>query len=145
MKAYFYCTEPFRKKLKEFLETPLFLGNNRQHMPGCPEMIFPWVMKVLNMAIIQMSVGTLQGAATSAVLVAGVSPGSTLAAGDWSRVYTTAGHYFQLISLLQINSRILGSMLSLALVSCQLIGKCQTLTYVKCYRYVGLFSPVLSK
>ena len=45
---------------------------------------------------------------------------------------------FQHISLLQSRTRILHSMLSLASVSSLLVGKCQTLTYVKSCRYVGL-------
>ena len=53
---------------------------------------------------------------------------------------------FQHISLLQIGTRILCSMLSWDLVSSQLVGKCQTLTCIKSCGYVGLeLSLVLSK
>ena len=41
-----------------------------------------------------MSPGSLQGAAASVALAAGVSLVSILQAGDWVRVSTTARHYF---------------------------------------------------
>ena len=78
-----------------------------------------------------MSLDTLQGAAASAALVAGVSLVSILQQGDWARVSTPARHYcFQHISLLQIGTRILCSMLYWALVSNQLGDKFQTLIYI---------------
>ena len=43
-----------------------------------------------------MSLGTLQGVASPAGLVAGVSLVSTLPAGDGAKVSSPAGHYFQL-------------------------------------------------
>ena len=55
---------------------PVFLGNDGQHMPVCLEMIkmiSSWVREVISMAVVHMSQGTLQGAAASAALVAGVS------------------------------------------------------------------------
>ena len=39
LKAYLCCTKPFRKKLYGLLETSLFLGNDKQHMSVCAEMI----------------------------------------------------------------------------------------------------------
>ena len=128
------------KKLHGFCETHLFLGNNRQYMPVFAEMtkmISSWVQKFLSMAMTHMSLGMLQVVAASAALVAGVSLVSTLPAGDWTRVSTPAGHYFQHISLLQIGTRILCSFLSWALVKSQL-GKCQTLTYIRSHKYVRL-------
>ena len=47
-------------------------------------MISSWVRKVLIMAVLHMSLGTLQGAATSAALVAEVNLVSTLPAGYWA-------------------------------------------------------------
>ena len=41
-----------------------------------------------------MSLGSLQGAAASAALVAGISVVSILQAGDWAKVSTQARHYF---------------------------------------------------
>ena len=73
----------------------------------------------------------LQGATASAALVTGVSLVSTLLPDDWARVSTPARHYFQHISLLQIYTRILHSMLCWALVSTQPVGKCQSLAYIK--------------
>ena len=46
------------------------------------------------MAKTHMSSGTLQGAAASAALLAGVSFVFILLAGDWTRVSTTARHYY---------------------------------------------------
>ena len=41
-----------------------------------------------------MSLGTLQGAAASATLVAGLPSASILPVGDWARISTQARHYF---------------------------------------------------
>ena len=90
------------------------------------------------MAMTHMSQDTLQGVITSTVLEARFSLVSTMPVGDWARVSTPAKHFFQYISLLQIGTKILCSMLSYALVNSQLVCKCQTLTYVKSCRYVGL-------
>ena len=46
------------------------------------------------MVMTHMSLGTLQGAATSAALVARVSLVSTIMAGNRARVSTPAGHHF---------------------------------------------------
>ena len=83
-----------------------------------------------------MTLGTLQGAAASA---AGVFQVSILQAGDWARVSTPAGLlFFQHIALPQIGTMTQSSMLSWALVSIQFSSKCQTFTYLKSCRYVGL-------
>ena len=71
-----------------------FLGNNRQHRFVCAKTISSWVRKVLCVAKAHMSPGSLQGAAASAAIVAGVSLVSILQAGDWARVSTLARHYF---------------------------------------------------
>ena len=52
--------------------TSLFLGNNRQHWPVCAKTISSWVRKVLCVAKANMSLGSVQGVAASAALVAGV-------------------------------------------------------------------------
>ena len=70
-----------------------FLGNNRQHRPVCIKTISSWVRKVLCVAKAHMSLGSLQGAAASATLVAAVSPVSIMQAGDWANVSTPAGNY----------------------------------------------------
>ena len=93
-----------------------------------------------------MSPGTLQGDMALADFAAGVSMVFILQAGDWARVSTLARHFFQHISLLQVSIVIPCSMLSLALVTSQLVVKCQTLSYVKSCWYVGLLDlPGLSK
>ena len=74
--------------------TSLFLGNNRQHGPVCAKTISSWVWKVLSVAKAHISLGSLQGVAASAVLVAGVSLVTILQAGDWTRVSTPTRHYF---------------------------------------------------
>ena len=56
-----------------FHEISLFLDNTRQLMPVCAKMISSWVRKVLGMAKMHISLGTLQGAAASAALETGVS------------------------------------------------------------------------
>ena len=53
------CTEPFRKKSDGSQVSSLFLGNSRQHIPISAKMIFPWVRKVLSIAKVYMSLGTL--------------------------------------------------------------------------------------
>ena len=73
--------------------TFVFLGNNRQHRPVCAKTISAWVWKVLSVAKAHMSLGSLQGAAAFAALVAGVSLVSILQAGDWASVSTLARHY----------------------------------------------------
>ena len=123
------------KKFYGFCETSFFLGNKRQHMAVCDKIISSWVRKVLSMAKTHMSLGTVCGAAT---FVAGVSLLSILLAGDWARVSTQLDTISQHISLLQIGTRILCRLLSWALVSSELVGKCQTLTYTKFCRYFGL-------
>ena len=70
----------------------------------------------------------LQGAAP---LASGVSMVFILQAGDQARVSTQDRYYFECILLLQIDTRIQCNMLSWALVSSQLVGKGQTLTYIK--------------
>ena len=72
MKAYLHHMEPFRKRAEGFCVFSLFWGDNRQHMSIHAKMIFSWVRKVLGIARGQMSPSTLQGAAVSAALVAGV-------------------------------------------------------------------------
>ena len=74
--------------------TSLFLGNNRQHRSIYTKTISSWVRKVLCVAKVHMSPGSLQGAVASAALVAGVSLVSILQAGDWARVSTLARYYF---------------------------------------------------
>ena len=71
-----------------------YLGNNRQHRPVCTKTISSWVRKVLCVAKAHTSPGSLQGAAASAALAAGVSLVSILQAGDWARVSTPARHCF---------------------------------------------------
>ena len=93
LKAYLCCIEPFTKKLYRLCEISLFLGNKRQHLPACAKMISSWVRKVLSMALHIYLLGTLNGAAASSALVAGVFLWSTLLVGDWARVSSPAGHY----------------------------------------------------
>ena len=111
------CTEPFSKIVYCFHEAFLFLGSNRQHMSVCAKTSSFGGRKIFSMPVTHMSVGTLQGAAASAALVAGVSLVAFLLTGDWARVPTPARHYFQYISLVQIRTRNLCSMQSWALVS----------------------------
>ena len=74
--------------------TSLFLGNNSQHQPVCAKTISSWVRKVLGVAKAHMSQGSLWGVAASAALAAGVSLVTILQAGDWTRVFMPARHYF---------------------------------------------------
>ena len=60
----------------------------------CPKTISSWVRKVLCVAKLHMSPGSLHGAAASAAIVAGVSLVSTLQVGDWAKVSTPPRHYF---------------------------------------------------
>ena len=74
--------------------TSLFWGNNRQHQPVCAKTISSWVRKVLGVAKVHMSLGSLSGVAPSAALAAGVSLVTIWQAGDWTRVSMPARHYF---------------------------------------------------
>ena len=107
------------------------LGNNRQHRPVCAKIISSWVREVICVAKAHMCLGSLQGAASSAALAAGVSLVSILQAGNWAKVSTQARHYFPPTLLLGISTRILYSMLCWASVSMCSLGKCQTLTYIE--------------
>ena len=110
--------------------TPLFWGNNRQHMLVCGKIISSsWVRKVLSTAK-SVVFGHSQDAMAPAALVAGVSLVTILQAGEGTEFLFPLGTIFKHISLLQIGSRILCCMLSWTLVSSQPIGKCQTLTYI---------------
>ena len=71
-----------------------FQGSNRQHRSVCAKTISSWVRKVLCVAKAHMSPISLQGAAASASLAAGVSLVFILQAGDWTRGSIPAGHYF---------------------------------------------------
>ena len=99
------------------------MGNNRLHRLVCAKTISSWVRKVIFIANVHISLGSLQGAVTSAALVAGISLVSILQVGDWARVSTPARHYFSPISLLQIGTRILYSVLYWASVSRCFTGK----------------------
>ena len=62
-------------------------------MQMCAKMISYWLRKVLSMAMTDMSLGALQGAAASATLVARVPLVSILQECYWSRVSTPARYY----------------------------------------------------
>ena len=70
--------------------TSLFLGNNRQHWPVCAKTISSWVRKVLCVAKVHMSLGSLWRVATSAALAAGVSLVTILQAGDCGQSFYTS-------------------------------------------------------
>ena len=65
-----------------------------QQRPVCAKTISSWVRKVLCVAKVHMSPGSLLGAAVSTALAADVYLVSILQAGDWARVSTPARHYF---------------------------------------------------
>ena len=58
LKANLQCTKPFRKKLTGSWLSSLFTGNDRQHMAVCAYTI-SWARKVLSIAKVHMSLGTL--------------------------------------------------------------------------------------
>ena len=68
-KAYLRHTESFRSKPDGSHVTSLFLGNNRQHQPVCAKTISSWVRKVLCVAKVLMSLGSLWGVAASAAFM----------------------------------------------------------------------------
>ena len=74
--------------------TSLFLCNNRQHRSVCAKTISSLVRKVLCVAKAHLPLGSLQGTAASAALVAGVSLVFILQEGDWANISTPARHYF---------------------------------------------------
>ena len=94
LKAYLRHTEPFRVKPDGSHVTSVFLGNNRQHRLVCAKTISSWVRKVLCVAEAHTYLDSLQGATSSAALVAGVSLVSILQVGDWAKVSTLARLYF---------------------------------------------------
>ena len=73
LKVYLRHMEPFRKKPDGSHVTPLFLGNNRQHRPICAKTISSQIRRVICVAKAHLSLGSLWGAASSAVLATGVS------------------------------------------------------------------------
>ena len=83
LKANLCCTEPFRKNLNGFCEISLFFGNKRQQ---CQYVLRKFLLgeEGLSMAMRNMSLGTVHGAAESRALVAGVAFLSILSAGDWA-------------------------------------------------------------
>ena len=85
--------EPYRKKSDGFHVSHLFLDNNKPQVPGCTKMISSWERKVLHNAKVQVSPGTLLGAAAFASMVAGVSLVSIWQVGDWTRVSIPARHH----------------------------------------------------
>ena len=92
LKAYVCHTEPFWKKLDGSRVCFLFLSNNKQNMPICATVS----SRVTNVLDIERhaSLGTINGAAVLAALVASVSQVSILQIGDFAWVSTTARHYF---------------------------------------------------
>ena len=85
-----------------------------------------------------MSLGTIQGAAVSVAFAAGVFLGSIMQAGEWATVSTSARHYFATyITTTDCHQDSIQHAV-LALVSSQLFGKCQTLSYIKSCGHVGL-------
>ena len=105
-------------------------------MPICAQMISSWVRKVLGVAKVQMSSSSLQGAVVSAVFVASVFLVSILLAGDWARVFGPARHYFTLNHHYRLAPGFQTACCPWP--QCELIGKCQILTYVKSCGYVRL-------
>ena len=65
-----------------------FLGNNKQHVPTCTNMISAWVNKVLGVVQAHIAPSTLQGVAVLADFVAGISLMSILQADDWASLYS---------------------------------------------------------
>ena len=88
------CTESFRMKPDGSHLISLFFGNSRQPQPVCTKTISSWVRKVLCVAKVHMSLGSLWGFAAFAALAADVSLVTILQAGDWARVSTPTRHYF---------------------------------------------------
>ena len=83
--------------------------------------------------------GTVEGVVTSTALEIGVFLVSILQADEWAKFLLWLDTIFQYVLLLQIGIRIHFSMLSWVLMSSHFVGKCQTLTYIKSCRHVGLF------
>ena len=112
-----------------------FLGYNRLHMLVCAKMISSVVRKVVSIARAHMS---LSGCCSLCCLGSWcflcVHP-----AGGWlGQSFFPSKGFFPCASLLWVSIRIQYKMLSWATVSSQCVGKCQTLAYMKSYRYVGL-------
>ena len=84
LRAYLWCTEPFRKKPDRLHVTPLSLGNDMQHRPVCAKTISSWIRNIFCTAKEQMSLGgcSICSLGTWCFLV------SSLQAGDWARVST---------------------------------------------------------
>ena len=135
LKVYSDNTEPFRKKSDGSQVFSLFrltIGSRCNYS----KMISFWGMKVLSIVKAHVSRYSPK-CCLSVAIVAGASLVLILQASDWATVSSPARHYFQNISLLHISTRIPCSMLSHALVSSQLVGKCPTLTYIKSLDMLG--------
>ena len=127
LKAYLWYAKPFIKMSDGSWFSSLFLGNHRQHMQVCDKMIYSCVRKVLCIARTHMSLGTLGW--WSICSFGGWCPSCRQVVGPKFVLLPETILWY--IILPQI------SMLSWFLVSRQLVSKCQTLTYLKSYGYVG--------
>ena len=78
----------------DYMLTSLILGNSRQHRSVCANTISSWLRKVLCIAKAHISLSSVLGATTSAILVASVSLISIPKAGDWASISTLVRHYF---------------------------------------------------
>ena len=94
LKAAFWPTSPFREKSGGSQVSSLFLGNSRQHIAVCAQIISSSVRKSLSTAKAHMSQGILQDAMTPVALAADVSQVSIQQAGDWPRISIPARFYF---------------------------------------------------
>ena len=115
----------FRKKSGGFQVSFLFSGDHRQYKLVYARKISSWVRKILSIAKTCMFLGTHCGAAVSVALVVGVSPVFILLTGPESLLKLETIFHHKLLPWK--GTRIQLRMLALALVSRQLVTKCQNI------------------
>ena len=125
LKAYLRCAEPFRKKSDGSCVTSHFLGNNRQHRPVCAKTISSWVRKVLCVAKVHISPGSLWRGCRFCSLSGFVFPWCpSCRQGTGLEFLHWLGTIFHLTLLLCISTRLLYSVPCWASVSGSFLGKC---------------------
>ena len=92
----------------------------------------------MGVAKTHLSPGILYGAVVPVALAAGVSLVSVLQTGDWTRDSTPVKTYFSTYIITSNHHQDSIQSTVLASVSSLLVGRCQTMAYIKSCKYVWL-------
>ena len=131
LKTYLRCTGPYRMKPNGSCVTSLFFGYQYAAQACLHKNHSSWVRKVLCVAKVHMSLGSLQGPAASAALAAWIPWCPSCRQVTGPMFLHQLETIFLPTLLLWIGTRNLYSMLCGASVSRSFLGKCQTFTYIE--------------